>query len=426
MHTDDERIREIVREELVAQSSGERSWTRRSVLAAVAGAAGISALGGRARAATPDGYLGSGDDPLGIYLADAQSPDSGDMTISDSDGTTELRRDESAGEWNFESSDVSGVGSLRTNDGFIDPAGVEHTGELADIDDVGSGGNTASDDGRDLYTTSSISVSVDSSGEDYSSIQAAIDDIPFLLYDAVEINVASGFDASTEDLLIDQTAAGTETTSYGGFEHKVTITGDTTTPSNNPLGSIVVSGLSGGFYTLRGFDLQQDNPYKNDGSDSDAPVAVMHSDSFALHDCTYSGGTTGLLAYGESGVDVNGVDFGSSVLTDYAVFAKHGAFIQMQRVGDVTGTAGSYAYRADAGIIQTVASHSLDGSNGKVDPDSRGGPVFEEVDAAGGWVTRFIGPGYDFDVLAINDNQLYVQGSQPSNPDTGDIWIDNS
>jgi len=73
--------------------------------------------------------------------------------------------------------------------------------------------------------------------------------------------------------------------------------------------------------------------------------------------------------------------------------------------------------------------------------DTDGGTILLEYDeTAGEWVSR--GPvnmsgndvsnvgtlsatAVDTDEALINSNQLYLQGSEPSSPSTGDVWIDN-
>jgi hypothetical protein len=363
---------------------------RRKVLAAGAGAAvGGSFLAGQETA-----------------RADPQTTQSGTFGDGDED-------------WNVQDIDANHVASNSVTTGSLVDASSQNSYDVDDL--AGGGSNVASDSSRDLFTTSSISVTVGSSGADYSSIQAALDDIPFLLYDSVSIDVASGFDASTEDILVDMTHAGPASVSGRGFEHKVEVVGDTATPSNNPVGSVVVDGFQGGFIGFDGFDFQGDNPHDNDT----VVVAAYHTDALHLQNCEWSGGTNGILSYGKSHINVQDCDLGSS-LTGDGLTVKHQGGIEEQRVGNgVSGSVGGYAYVPTSGIIQTVRSTStLSGGSGLVDPDTgRGGLVLDESDTN---QAQFLGGApYMFDKFGINQNQVYVQGTAPSSPSTGDIWIDN-
>lgn len=339
-------------------------------------------------------------------------------TVDSSDGSTvEANRDAAVTYRSADAEDMTASNSL------TDPAGVSHTGELADIDDVGSGGNVSSDSGRELYSSTAINVTVDSSGADYTSIQAAVDDIPFLLYDEVVIDVASGFNASTEDLLVQPIHGGTGTVSALGWEHKVRIIGDTTTPSNNPLGSVMVVGMSGGFVSIDGFELQNDNPHDNDN----AAAAAYMSDSVRFNFVNFAGGTNGIISYGKSHVGVKDCDLGSNALSGDGLVVKHDGHIQEQRVGSgVSGNVGGHAYLPTSGTILAVRdSSTLTGDLGLIDATDagRGGMVLNETQTN---QTDFLGDAkYNFEKLGVNDNEVFVQSTQPSSPSTGDVWIDN-
>jgi len=237
---------------------------------------------------------------------------------------------------------------------------------------------------RDQWSTSSVTITV---GSDFPTIQEAVMAIPLIPYDDVTIDVPSGFDASTEDVLVPQLHGGYGNNAGGrGFEHKVEIVGDSTTPSNNPLGSIVFSGVQGGFVTLDGFELQRNNPY----DDEDTPCAIYHSDAVSLENIEYAGGGVGVYAYGNSHVNVGSIDFGTDILTTgYAV--KHNAEIMEQRAGTQSGNVTGYGYVATAGMIRTNrSSSSVTGTQGLVDgQNSRTGFVVTE--SGNKWMNKFVG-----------------------------------
>jgi hypothetical protein len=135
-----ERVAELERR-LDEDDADTGTATRRGVLATAATVAGIGALGGRARAATPDGYLGSGSDPLGIYLADARKPDNGDPVQL----PATLLKDEAA--------DPSANGELQRNGSDVK---VYSGGSVVNLTDVGGGaladsGTDTADGNGDLY-----------------------------------------------------------------------------------------------------------------------------------------------------------------------------------------------------------------------------------------------------------------------------------
>jgi hypothetical protein len=135
-----ERVAEL-EERLDEDDADTRTATRRGVLATAATAAGIGALGGRARAATPDGYLGSGSDPLGIYLADARKPDNGDPVQL----PATLLKDEAA--------DPSANGELQRNGSDVK---VYSGGSVVNLSNISGGaltdsGTDTADGNGDLY-----------------------------------------------------------------------------------------------------------------------------------------------------------------------------------------------------------------------------------------------------------------------------------
>ncbi len=134
-----------------------------------------------------------------------------------------------------------------------------------------------------------------------------------------------------------------------------------------------------------------------------------------------------MLSYGKSHVEVKDCDLGSNALTGDGLVVKHDGNIQEQRVGNgVTGNVGGYAYRPTSGTILAVRGTStLTGDAGLIDATDagRGGIVLNETESN---QVEFLGSEkYDFQKLGVNDNEVFVQNSEPSSPSTGDVWIDN-
>jgi hypothetical protein len=422
---------------LVANETEETETTRRDALKmgggllglGLLGSGGLAASSGRAKAVdTSAGQLGTAGSSLDLYIDELKDPGGDNLVDVDDTGSLDWQR----------AFDVPGLTTASVTDAS--------SGNSYDVDELASGGGggafsdedgdgtftlpNASDEisvanvsnrsfnGRPMWTTGEVTITV---GQDAPTLQDAVQLIPFFPLHGVTIDVPSGTDLSSEDVLIPQTVVGYGT-SGPGFEHKVTIQGDTTTPSNCPLGSVVVTGFSGGILSIEGFELQRDNPYEDDNF----PAAIEHSAEVRLKDITFAGGTNGVLSYGSSIVELYNIEFGSNVLSGDGLTVKHGGRIQEQRVGDgVNGTVGGHAYTPTIGTITVVRSNSnLTGSSGLVDASTgRAGVVINESDT--NQLEYLGGAPYMFDKLGINQNQLYVQGTEPTGASTGDIWIDN-
>jgi hypothetical protein len=74
----------------------------------------------------------------------------GDLEIVDADGSTVARHDDSSDEWSF--FDPTAMLELTVTSDFTDPAGVSHTGELADASDAVSDHGDLSGLGDDDHT----------------------------------------------------------------------------------------------------------------------------------------------------------------------------------------------------------------------------------------------------------------------------------
>lgn len=173
--------------------------TRRAVLASVMTALGVGgvAVGARpARAATPDGYIGSATDPIGIYLADVRKPGNGDAVT-----VPRLRAKD-------ESTDPSQNGEIRRNGADI----KVYSGDgVRNLSNIGSGSGKTQEEiedivdgllvgGTDIGLTyddagGSLTIDVTGSGGGGSAIEVQ-DDGNSLTTDATLVNVAGGLEAT--------------------------------------------------------------------------------------------------------------------------------------------------------------------------------------------------------------------------------------
>lgn len=239
---------------------------------------------------------------------------------------------------------------------------------------------------RPQWSTGAVSILV---GTDTDTLQEAVDLIPVLPYHKVEIEIPSGFDASTEDVIIPQIHLGKGEIDERGYEHKVSIVGDTVTPSNCPVGSLVVAGVTGGVVSVDGIEFQHNNPYDDEAS----PFAAYYSNQVRLKDCAFAGGSNGVKSYGRSNVSLFGVDFGTNVLTDNAIGVKHGGRVQANAGNpSIEGTVGGHALTPRQGIIAIDSSVSnLTGNEGFIDKQNSPMGIVIDADKTADVVTRYRG-----------------------------------
>jgi len=146
----------------------------------------------------------------------------------------------------------------------------------------------------------------------------------------------------------------------------LTISGDTTTPSNIKVASVSGRGIQGHALVVEGIALQEEDPFSNEGVGFFMRASVGY-----LRDSIFEGGTYGCLAYGpDAFIKLKRVDFGSSVLSDSANLTKHNGTITEQKgvATPTEGNVGGYAYDVGEGMIRFRGSSStLSGSAGLVD-----------------------------------------------------------
>jgi len=222
---------------------------------------------------------------------------------------------------------------------------------------------------------------------DYSTIQDALDSIE-VFPPKVVIDVSNG--TYNEDLVIRNVVGSSK-------DHPVIIhiQGDTATPSNVEINSVYCAGVPT-WVRLDGVKLLQNNPY----DDENTPLSIYDTSHFALTNSTYGGGGVGVVAYGNTVLNLATVDFGATVLSDDAIRVKHGAYaFEQQAVSTPTsGNVGGHAYEARPGFIEFIGDKSTltgnDGlvnmvGNGRVRNVSSGGAI-RKYDTAGNDLWRHI------------------------------------
>lgn len=292
-----------------------------------------------------------------------------------------------------------------------------HENSLSNLDEleVQQLTNTAYHE-RPNWTTETLTLEV---GTDFPTLQECVYAIPFVPYASVEIDIPSGTDLSSEDVVIPQTVLGTGTVEGRGYEHKIRITGDQENPSNCPVGSIVVAGVNGGIVSVDGVEFQHANPYSNDANG----FSAFYTNQARIHNCAFAGGENGVMSYG-SNIEIHQVDFGDNVLSGDAITVKHYGFIQEQRAGSEPPTSGNvpgHAYVPTSGWITTVREtnvpSTLTGDAGLIDYETgRGGFVTTEL-----WgdrsIMRFLGSyQWEGDVHQVENGKGFVTHSPDGTP----------
>ncbi len=269
---------------------------------------------------------------------------------------------------------------------------------------------------RPTWSTETLTLEV---GSDFPTLQECVNAVPLVPYASVEIDIPSGTDLSSEDVVVPQTVLGTGSVEGRGYEHKISITGDQDDPSNCPVGSIVVSGVNGGIVSVDGVEFQRANPHSNDANG----FSAFYTHQARIHNCAFAGGQNGVMSYG-SNLEIHQVDFGDGVLEGDAISVKHNGFVQEQRAGPDPPTSGSvpgHAYVPTSGWITTVREtnvpSTLTGDAGLIDYSTgRGGLVTTEL-----WgdqsIMRFLGSyQWEGDVHQVENGKGFITHSPDGTP----------
>lgn len=189
-----------------------------------------------------------------------------------------------------------------------------------------------------------ITVSVCSSGCNYTTIQEAVDNLPLFLMGQYTVNVHNG-DYSTEGIVI-RGSFGINSRS-GSETSRLVLTGNITNPGEVKIGSIFVIGLKGRTNIIEGFNFTSFNSFTNENASLD----VDNSDEVVIRNSVFSAnGYRAIISYGGSNVKVAGnVNFGTGLYNFLAV-TKHGSKLYMFD-GNFTGSASEYAFSTPGGMI---------------------------------------------------------------------------
>jgi hypothetical protein len=197
--------------------------------------------------------------------------------------------------------------------------------------------------GRPLWSESDRTIAVPG---DVATVQEAVDQLPVFLRHEFVIDIASGHDASGEDVYVPPTmgpqAFPISTLSEGSA---LLIDGDS---ANKPtLNSVLFDTMCGNFARLHGVGLSGSNPYDNESS---AFAAYGSNGRVAISQCDITGNVgKGVLSYA-SMVTVNGVDLGTGGITN-GVQTKHmGRALVKELNGTVTGP----VLQAGEGVIHAA------------------------------------------------------------------------
>jgi hypothetical protein len=222
-------------------------------------------------------------------------------------------------------------------DGIVE-ADIDNDSVTTDKARVGSSAKSGPND-RPLISNSDTTVTVDAGGgQDYTSIQSAIDDCPIFLRHEYIIEVNNG-DYSSEDLKVETVINGGEGAGTdAGASTNLRIRGDATTPSNVTVGSCHVRNVVGNIgVDVIGMEFQNKVPNDNE----DTYCLAQGTGEVRFDDVAFSGSnaTNGIVIYGPKG-DLRGVDVSNT--GGQGVKAKRNAQVICK---DFTGTTDN-PYRA--------------------------------------------------------------------------------
>ena len=196
---------------------------------------------------------------------------------------------------------------------------------------------------KQFISLTDTNITVCSTGCNFTTIQGAVNSLPMKLDNKYEIFVGDG--VYNEDVLV-QNVMGNYI--FNGEEGLfLTISGDTTTPTNVNVSSFLINNIKGMAIKIRGFNIINSNPYTNE----EAGIEFYGVDEGIFGYSSFSNGTNGVICY-SSKCEVDSINFGIDKLTDSAMIVKHMAIMEEQKgsLGS-SGKVGGWAYEIQEGII---------------------------------------------------------------------------
>jgi len=216
-----------------------------------------------------------------------------------------------------------------------------------EINFVSHTGNTNESINRSFHLNEQKILSVCTSGCDYTTIQEAVNTIPFFINYDYKIEVQAG--TYNEDVLIPFFISTHTNPNEGDESSNLIIEGNITNPISVKVNSFT---FDGGYGTiqLNGFSILTSNPYDNELSG----IGAYDSSEIGFNKITFeeSNATTGILCY-NSKCRANGIELGINKL-DNGVKVKHGSnfwFDNFNYGYGINGTAVNYVYNVADGQI---------------------------------------------------------------------------
>ena len=251
---------------------------------------------------------------------------------------------------------------------IMNPRAVGTSAAVGDLDmagyDITDAGIVNVDGGRagtrPLTNATTTTLTVCASDCDSTTIQGAVDMLPYLINNNYIIEVDDGTYA--EDVLVQNINGGR--ISNGGEYAMLTLRGNSVTPTNVEVNSVLVDGAQGAWVTISSMEIQGSNPYTNESSGLEA----YGSTQVVFHNIVFAGGINGMTCY-NSYCSAAKIDFGTDVLTGNALRVKHNGVIMEQKAELVPtqGNVGGTAYEAQEGVIWFEGGKStLSGDSGLI------------------------------------------------------------
>jgi hypothetical protein len=216
----------------------------------------------------------------------------------------------------------------------------------------------------------------------YTTIQSAVDQIPYFISHPIRINIDCGTYA--EDVSVQQSIAsrlvGTTTISV-----PLIISGSSTNPTCVTVKSFTFNGTAQGSYMgLANLNISTSSPFAIGGDNEKAGLSFFGVTDVGLNNITFTGGEDGILCYESHCMLESSVDFGDNVLTGVAIKAKRGnarVDFDPSYTINASGTVGGFAFDAQSGAniyFRSGTSSTLTGALGLISQnDLKGGQVID-------------------------------------------------
>lgn len=304
---------------------------------------------------------------------------------------------------NWICADDSGNGST-TNNYYNNTYLNQFDQSLNTTDDVSFNNVLLGNSERPLFSTQDVQYTVCNSGCNYTTIQDAVNDVPYYIEHEYNISVQAG--TYDEDVKV-QNVRGNHLTVNNNERSFFRIEGNNEDPDTVKVKSFYIDNIKGMAFKLTGFQIYSTNPYTNE----QAGVEFYSVDHGVFGRSNYTNGTNGFVCY-SSKCNMDVINFGTHVLTGDAIVVKHLGFLDEQKEAGLptSGTVNGSVYRINGGFVQFQGKDStLSGEaglyGGLLDTSNNWGWLYDRQNE------RF----YDVDQFYTDGNPLLINSGGTDN-----------